>query len=66
MWPVVERREERREERTRGERRGARRGRKRGEERKEERVLLPPALRIYKSRLAKLVRQIDRRKADMH
>jgi len=38
----------------------------RGEERKEERVLLPPALRIYKSRLAALVSQIDRRKADMH
>jgi len=41
--------------------------RKRREEmRGEEPVLLPPALRIYKSRLAALFGEMDRRKEDMH
>jgi len=48
------------------QKRGKRRGERRREERKEERVLLPPALRIYKSRLAALVGEMDRRKENMH
>ena len=58
MLPPGRRREERGREdrgRRRGERRGERKEEKREErkeERREERVLLPPALRVYKSGLA--------------